>query len=779
MNQFKLLCIIPLNGCDEKFRKNLVIGEAYKFKNNFTVELNTDKSKITKVLKEDKKSIDNLYNLKNGITVDISALVGLNGSGKSALIELLYYLIYTMSIYNSERSLLTKHSKHINQQIKRAQKDAQKFDDPERKIRPIELFKILNDHGLSLSKKELAGITSGQTLLKNIIKNRIVNLLGQEQDDIKSERSIKNKLAVAMVYETSEGIYSTSFSNKELNSYKYNPNGEIEKVDNFFFNPFFYSICLNYSHHSLNSDVMGNWINSLFHKNDGYTTPVVINPMRDNGNFNINRELHLSNERVMSNLTYDVANKSEVNLLDKYLLKKFIFKSKKDFDLITCDSFEDKNKGLKKSRTKSYTKNDFDKLRPVVFVRSMIGNEYLNRFTNYQDFALGYIEKKIEKIKNNYSYLFLDKNLNYNHNKFKSFLKNDKSHVTKKLRQTVNFIKYTNNASSVWNEMGHHTYAEFEVSKFRVWLEECNSNYENLSASALMEFALPAFFNIDFELSVKDSSNVKPIRLSELSSGEQQMIFNINTITYHLYNLQSVHSDEAIVSKKKEKKDNKVERFPYKNIAIILDEIEIYYHPDMQRELTSKILIALENIKEKGEKGIESIHIIYLTHSPFILSDIPSSNILRLVEGKVKTIEQQTFGANIHDLLANEFFLKKGFMGEFAKNEINRVIETLNYMRLSNLREEKQKLINSTLEKDEIEILKQEIFKIETKLENDVTPSEKYNETYCKILIELVGEPMLYMSLMELYSQTFKESKNEFIDNQIKKIIQLRNDSNS
>jgi predicted ATP-binding protein involved in virulence len=218
---------------------------------------------------------------------------------------------------------------------------------------------------------------------------------------------------------------------------------------------------------------------------------------------------------------------------------------------------------------------------------------------------------------------------------------------------------------------------------------------------------------------------------------------------------------------------------PYKNISIILDEIEIYYHPDMQRELTSNILSALENIKEKGEVGIESIHIIYLTHSPFILSDIPSSNILRLNNGKVEIVDIQTFGANIHDLLANDFFLKKGFMGEFSQNEINNVIDSLNYKRLSNLREEKQKLINSTLEKDEIEILKQEIFKIETKLENDVTPSEKYNETYCKRLIELVGEPMLYMSLMELYSQTFKESKNEFIDNQIKKLIQLRNDSNS
>lgn len=771
MNQFKLLCIIPLNGCDEKFRKNLTIGEAYKFKNDFILELDDDKRKITKVLKE-KKSINNLYNLYNGITVEISALVGLNGSGKSALIELLYYLIYTMSLYNRKKRLLTEHSELINQQIKRAQKDAQKLYDSKKKFRSIELFKILNDHNLSLNKKELAGITNGQTLLKNIIKNRLESILGQEQNDIKNERFIKDKLSVALVYETSNGIYSVNFSNKRLNCHKYDSSGIPKVVKNFFFDPFFYSICLNYSHHSLNSKVIGNWINSLFHKNDGYATPVVINPMRDSGNFDINRELHLSNERVMSNLSFEAAKKTEISLLGKYYLKKFLFFAKKDFELIICNDFEDENRDLKKPITKSYSKEDFDRLKSVTFVKSKLGADYLTRFTNYQDYALGYIEKKIEKIKNNYSDLFLDKKLNHNHNKFMAFLRNDKSHITKKLRQTINFIKYTHNPLSIWNEKNHHSYAEFDISKFRIWLAECNPEYENLSASALMEYALPGFFNVDFVLSIKDNTNVKPIRLSELSSGEQQMIFNINTITYHLYNLQSVHSDQVGINRNEE---NKVIRLPYKNIAIILDEIEIYYHPDMQRELTSNILSTLENIKEKGEVGIESIHIIYLTHSPFILSDISSSNILRLNNGQIKEIGQQTFGANIHDLLANDFFLEKGFMGEFAKNEINEVIESLNFRRLNNLKDEKQKLISKTIDTDKRVVLENDIIKIKNKLNNIATPSEKYDKTYCKELIELVGEPILYMSLMELYTEVFQSKKEEFIQSQIDRLEKLKN----
>ncbi|TMM31222.1 hypothetical protein FDT66_04430 [Polaribacter aestuariivivens] len=761
MNQFKLLCIIPLNGCDEKFRKNLTIGEAYKFKSDFTVELDDDKRKIIKISRE-KKGIENLYHLSNGISLEISALVGLNGSGKSALIELLYYLIYTMSLYNSKKPLLTEHSKLISQQIERAQKDSKKLYDSKKKFRSIELFKVLNDHNLNLSKKELAGITNGQTLIKNIIKKRLEFLLGQEQDDLKSERFIKENLSAAIVYETSGSIYSVSFSNKKLSCYKYDSNGKPKIIKDFFFDSFFYSICLNYSHHSLNSKVMGNWINSLFHKNDGYATPVVINPMRDNGNFDINRELHLSNERIMSNFAFDAVRNKKVRLLDKYELRKFLFSAKKDFTLIKLAGFQDKFEREKYSNTKYYDADDFDNLESVKLVRSILGKGYLREYSNYQDYALGYLEKKINKIKNNYSSLFDDKNFNFNYKKFISFLKNDKSHITKKLRQTINFLRVSDNKDSIWNKPFHYSYNELTLEELNLWLAECDKDFKNLTPSSLMDYALPGFFNIDFEISTSDN---KLVKLSNLSSGEQQMIFNINTISYHLYNLQSVHFTDE---------DTEVIRLPYKNVAIILDEIEIYYHPDMQRELSLNIIEALEKVKNTNDIGIESIHIIYLTHSPFILSDIPSSNILRLNNGQIKELEQQTFGANIHDLLANDFFLEKGFMGEFAKNEINKVIESLNFKRLNNLKDEKQKLINKTIDTDKRLILENEIIKIENKLNNIATPSKKYDETYCKKLIELVGEPILYMSLMELYTEVFQSKKEEFIQSQIDRLEKLK-----
>jgi hypothetical protein len=70
-------------------------------------------------------------------------------------------------------------------------------------------------------------------------------------------------------------------------------------------------------------------------------------------------------------------------------------------------------------------------------------------------------------------------------------------------------------------------------------------------------------------------------------------------------------------------------------------------------------------------------NIIFTTHSPFILSDLPKENVIFLEKGKqVYPFEdrKQTFGANIHTLLSHGFFMKDGLMGEFAKEKIQSII---------------------------------------------------------------------------------------------------------
>jgi hypothetical protein len=76
-------------------------------------------------------------------------------------------------------------------------------------------------------------------------------------------------------------------------------------------------------------------------------------------------------------------------------------------------------------------------------------------------------------------------------------------------------------------------------------------------------------------------------------------------------------------------------------------------------------------------QDIEGINIIAATHSPFILSDIPKCNVMFLKEGKqCYEMQEDTFGANIHSLLQNAFFLN-GSIGDFAKGKINDMFERL------------------------------------------------------------------------------------------------------
>ena len=58
-----------------------------------------------------------------------------------------------------------------------------------------------------------------------------------------------------------------------------------------------------------------------------------------------------------------------------------------------------------------------------------------------------------------------------------------------------------------------------------------------------------------------------------------------------------------------------------------------------------------------------NINILFITHSPFILSDIPKQNVLFLENGKPSEKKNMnTFGANITDLLADSFFIEDGLM---------------------------------------------------------------------------------------------------------------------
>ncbi|WP_353101605.1 hypothetical protein [Myroides odoratus] len=690
-NNFKLIGIVPLKGCDSKFLKNLNIGVPYLFYNNYDINVDTDKNTIKNITTKQSSVPTTMYNLHNGINVNVSAIVGANGSGKSSLIELFYYFVYAISSLPKNKLGFIKYTETLKSIKNDLMSDKAIFNSS--KDQPSLLAELSTDHEIQVNLKNRT------TDYYDLINKKLDETIDITEKRIEAVTDIDNlintSLNLSVIYEVNGELIIIEYSQGDL--IIKDKNGNINDEE-FNFNNFFYSICLNYSHHALNSKILGEWINSLFHKNDGYKTPVVINPMRENGDYYINHELSLSKERVMFNLAYFLIlsenSDNEYKLLEKYKVQEISFSIKPS----------------SRPHPINYDDDDFHTIPGYFLIKDFISSR--NQYEiKHLDIAIGYLERKLKKIERNYKdiiYKNYDKELGEKIQCFQDFIKNDTSHISKKVHQIVNYLRCaTNKITSekyVIFSLDPLKSASLDSKEFVAFIHENRKTASgeleaSLNVLDIVNFLPPSIFDIDFKLTINNNDT---ILLNELSSGEQQMIFNTNTVLYHLYNLQSTFSD----------KDN---RLVYENISIVLDEIELYYHPDMQRQFIKNLLDSLELVKSKNNDGIKSINIQFLTHSPFILSDIPSENILKLKEGRPILYEEETnsFASNIHTLLADSFFMQGGVIGDFSKRKINEIITLINS--------------NKELNKEEHE--------------------------YIIKLIRLIGEPLIKNKLAQMYTQ--------------------------
>ncbi|QWB30443.1 ATP-binding protein [Exiguobacterium acetylicum] len=99
---------------------------------------------------------------------------------------------------------------------------------------------------------------------------------------------------------------------------------------------------------------------------------------------------------------------------------------------------------------------------------------------------------------------------------------------------------------------------------------------------------------------------------------------------------------------------------------IFIDEGELYYHPEWQRNYIFDL------IKMIDETDIDiKLQIVLTTNSPFMISDILNQDISYLP--KIRPSNDKTFGQNIHTLLKENFFMDNT-IGEFSKNLINKIL---------------------------------------------------------------------------------------------------------
>jgi predicted ATP-binding protein involved in virulence len=706
INSFKLIGIRPHKDCGEKYLKVLEPGRLYQFYNEYKFYTKDGKfdgvnGEITHYNYIQSVPKD-LYNV-GSLNVNISAVVGKNGTGKSSLIELLLYCIYFLGTKLKNEAgdnILHTYEAHI-QHMSKANKA--KIDELAQKRKSLDDFvnNCLVDLNIKDKNKAPERIEKYNEKLEDLLdlrtnlndlKNTKTNLERDLELAVKEHKEIISSIKCSLIFEIDDAVFNMVIDNDFKIQEVKNENVSANNIETIrevklitilnpesleILNSFFYSIVLNYSHHSLNAKHLGFWINTLFHKNDGYKTPAVINPMRENGKFDINHENYLAKQRLLVNLLIDcLVNKNKNPLItekQRVLKIRFTFNKNKEIGagISVGDQLSDDPKDdfivsghnttlLMKIHGSTFEENNLSIYDRALPFNQTIHNYIYDKSLKIQD---QYPEYKVKWEDGDNVFSVTDKYVKY--------LIDDKSHITYKLKQALYFLGKTakdKSSSTIWNESKEHF--ELTLDDLLSWMEISTvDDLENIFIRIP-----PSIFYIDFILdgALKDA---EPPKFEDLSSGEQQKIHTSNTVIYHLNNLYSVH---LAVSEKK--------RITYQYINVILDEIELYYHPDLQRHFVIDLMETLKTQKHLvNGKYIKALNFIFSTHSPFILSDIPSSNILRLEKGKLSEEDfEATFGANIHDLLANEFFLKKGFIGEFARQKIIEFYDELIKLKESN-----------------------------------------------------------------------------------------------
>ena len=151
-----------------------------------------------------------------------------------------------------------------------------------------------------------------------------------------------------------------------------------------------------------------------------------------------------------------------------------------------------------------------------------------------------------------------------------------------------------------------------------------------------------------------------PYKLTCISSGECQMARVLGGIEKYCMDMKFGAEDHDLI--------------------YTLDEPEVYMHP----ELCRCFLKRLDEILDTDADN-KRIQIILSTHSPFMLSDVLPEQITRLnvTEGGYCRIingsEKKYFGANIHTIMADSFFLTYT-IGEFSRITLQKMLDEVREM---------------------------------------------------------------------------------------------------
>lgn len=738
---FKILGLKVLKGCASGMRKVLDEDETYLFDTDY------------------EKDYTNVYNLRlsntpnsiaermylavgkdnQPVQINIQAIVGKNGDGKSTIIELMLRVLNNFACYFG-------------------------FAYDHDTLCPIkDLCAILYFEADS----KVYAIKSDKDSKISVYKNGVeLNIINGAESDADKKNSLKATLGDSL----------------------------------------FYTLIVNYSLYAYNSEVLdketdgGSWIDALFHKNDSYQTPVVLNPMRTKGNIDINREEDLSRQRLMALYTASGGLLDACKISDTQTAEGFAFSLETESKLVThtirkffrdVKPYKLPNVGIEQIREhiadddkKYLLQHGADNMcihftefwesfmtwySQMPFLEKLLGedqhyyeynhneksdlNEYLDIYhslikrlnipdadnvlrsieyfrkskTDWMTYAQLYrllviktvwetlgeqkswnvegsldeaigkrhdakyaamlymVYKVIDILQTYKPYTDSDHVTDRSYNIFANPISNSielkalrrdvlsvlerTDYTTLKLRQTNNYLRRRGKANSPIKYLHLLTHKKVLIDSseidykakdydryltFNDLRQSLGGMLTPISLTDIMDQLPPPIFKGDIIVADRKGERYP---MSSLSSGQIQMIYSVSSIAYHLRNLDFKLSGNSI---------------QYRNVNIICEEVELYFHPEYQREYVTRLH---DQIRHCNLENIKCINICLVTHSPFVLSDVLRKNTLYLRSGHQQIDRtNETFGANLYDLMQDSFFLEKNAMGVRSSMYYQRLI---------------------------------------------------------------------------------------------------------
>lgn len=573
---------------------------------------------------------------------------------------------------------------------------------------------LYNIGGLDINIAAVVGPNgSGKSTLAELIFI-VINNFTKKQTSVKNDLGKVNRIFLDFFFQT-DSVYKLCIRGNSIKLFRYDffdqtyQSPKTISLAAFDFERFFYTIAVNYSMYSLNSTEMGDWITALFHKNDQYQIPIVINPYRDKGNIDINKENKLADSRLLAMVLQPIEDfeppraNTVRRLTDDKLAKEIVLTYNKEK---LQQLYQQENTTYYLHDTGKYWQALLKEVCTEFGITEQFRYKAPRRPSSYIDVAFMYIVKKIVVICIRYDD-YKKKFFNPQLNQFSegtipllvAKLKEDFTHVTHKLYQAINFLRYDHLKELRVIPLNEERRFEISTLAFSI---DAHIEISKESRFKAIHFIPPAFLKSEIILTGN-------ISFSSLSSGEKQRAFSVSSLAYHLINIDSNADEETLLA--------------YRSVNVMFDEVELYFHPEMQRSFVKYLLDYLSTFEFDI---VSALNIIFVTHSPFILSDIPADNIIFLGEETPPNIK--TFGNNIHTLLAESFFLHDSFMGDFARDKITNLVRFLR---------DSKELADAHWDQDK-----------------------------CSQMIRIIGEPLLKDRLLALFKEKFEAGTDK--NNRIK-----------